>query len=53
MRGFETVETAVGGGDADGTSTVGAEGYREEAGGYGVGGAARGTAGVVIGVVWV
>ena len=53
MAWFEAVEAAVGGGDADGTSPVGTEGYGEEACGCGVGGAAGGTAGVVMRVVWV
>ena len=53
MAGFQSVYSTVGGGDADGTSPVGTECDREQACGRGVGGAAGGTSGVVMRVVWV
>ncbi len=51
MGGFEAVETAPGGGEADGAPAVDTVGNGDQAGGNGGGGTARGTAGVVGGVV--
>lgn len=51
MGGFEAVETAIRGWDADGATAVGTVGDGDETGGDGVGGAAGRPAGVVGGVV--
>ena len=48
MRGFEAIHAAETGGDADTTAAVEAEGDGNEASADGVGGAARGAAGVVV-----
>ena len=53
VGGFETVDSAERGRDADAASAVCAEGYGEEAGGNCVRGAARGAAGIIVWVVGV
>lgn len=51
MGWFEAVEAAISGWDADGAAPIGAEGDGDQSCGYGVGGATRGTAGIVVGVM--
>lgn len=51
MAGLEAVYTAVGGGNPDGATAVGTEGYGQETGSDGVCRASRRATGVIMGVV--